>query len=130
MITKTRKILIIDDDEILVDEMAEILRTVGFYVDTLNSGTRAVERACKVKPDLILLDMKLDGKSGFQIADDLKNLPETAHIPILAMTGSFTEKQHASFMLRMGIDALFLKPFAIQDILSKIELLTNDNQKS
>ena len=121
-----KKVLVIEDDPELLYEIKEALILSGYEAEGLSSGVHAAEKACAMKPDIILLDLKLGVKSGFQVADDLKNLPETKNIPIIVMTGSFTEKQHAAFVHRLGVEQFILKPVKLEDVLSRIELLTSE----
>jgi DNA-binding response OmpR family regulator len=121
---KKKRILIVDDDETFLEELDNTMQMCGYDTITRNSGKTVVKDADEKKPDVILLDMKINGKSGFQIADDLKHVPATSNIPIVAMTGIFTERLHRTFMKGLGIDECVLKPFNPLDIISKIEFLT------
>ncbi len=121
---KKKRILIVDDDETFLEELNNTMQMCGYDTITRNSGKTVVKDADEKKPDVILLDMKINGKSGFQIADDLKHFPSTSNIPIVAMTGIFTERLHRTFMKGLGIDECVLKPFNPLDIISKIEFLT------
>jgi DNA-binding response OmpR family regulator len=121
---KKKRILIVDDDETFLEELDNTMQMCGYDTITRSSGKTVVKDADEKKPDVILLDMKINGKSGFQIADDLKHFPSTSNIPIVAMTGIFTERLHRTFMKGLGIDECVLKPFNPLDIISKIEFLT------
>jgi response regulator NasT len=121
---KKKKILIVDDDETFLEELDNTMQMCGYDTITRNNGKNVVKDADEKRPDVILLDMKINGKSGFQIADDLKHFPSTSTIPIVAMTGIFTERLHRTFMKGLGIDDCVLKPFNPLDIISKIEFLT------
>jgi DNA-binding response OmpR family regulator len=121
---KKKRILIVDDDETFLEELDNTMQMCGYDTITRTSGKTVVKDADEKRPDVILLDMKINGKSGFQIADDLKHFPSTSDIPIVAMTGIFTERLHRTFMKGLGIDDCVLKPFNPLDIISKIEFLT------
>lgn len=120
---RSRRVFIVDDDTALLDELSYALGAAGHCVTLCSEALRAVAAAAAARPDIIVLDLKMGGKSGFQIADDLKHLPETAGIPILAMTGHFMERQHAVFMRQCGIDNCMLKPIDPQDLIGAIERL-------
>ena len=117
------RILIIDDNVKLLDELKEMFVMEGYDAEVTSSGASAVATVYQFRPDLILLDLKLNGKSGFQIADDIRHLPEIAGIPIIAMTGHYTENLHKSFMKKCGINDYLIKPFNPLDIMSKLEML-------
>ncbi|MDH5662424.1 MAG: response regulator [Elusimicrobiota bacterium] len=116
-----KKILIIDDDREFGEELRELLELEGYNTTAFFDGTSALGMISRIKPDVILLDLKLTGKSGFQIAYELKSFPKTADIPIIAMTGFFTEKEHAELMDICGIQTCLIKPFDSRDVIGKIE---------
>ncbi len=119
------RILIVDDDKLFLQELKETLAMSGYEIFPVSDSRAAVKTADEVKPDAILLDMKMDGMSGFQVADDIRHFASTAKIPIVAMTGCFTEKQHLNFMKSLGIDDCILKPFNPADVIEKIEGLVS-----
>jgi DNA-binding response OmpR family regulator len=115
------KVLVIDDNKTLLRELKEMFTLEGYEVEVSSSGTKAIETVYKYRPDIIFLDLKLDEKSGFQIADDIRHLPEISGIPIIAMTGYYTEQQHKSFMKKCGINDYLIKPFQPMDVFDKLE---------
>jgi response regulator NasT len=121
---KRKKVFIVDDDKAFLDELKHMLVSNNYVVDAINEVSGVVKRAEEKQPDIIFLDMKMSGKTGFQVADDLKHFPTTCSIPIIAMTGSFTEKQHLNFMKSLGICDCIIKPFEPRDFISKIEEYT------
>ena len=66
-----KKILIIDDDPEFLDEINDLLSHTGYKVTAVNDSTRAVDTANEIKPDVILLDLRMKNVSGFEIADSL-----------------------------------------------------------
>ncbi|MBF0491101.1 MAG: response regulator, partial [Candidatus Omnitrophica bacterium] len=83
-------------------------------------------------PDLIITDLKMKPKSGFQLADELHNSFQTKAIPIIAITGFFTEKEHMLMMKMFGMKHAILKPFNPSDLIAKIESVLKEtkNQSS
>jgi DNA-binding response OmpR family regulator len=119
-VTKPR-ILIVDDNEELLEELENLLKLGGYDVIALSDGAMVMDIALKNKPDLILLDLKMSPKSGFQIADEARYSEHLKNIPIIAMTGFFTEKQHFLMMKLCGIRTSILKPFRPLNLITKIE---------
>lgn len=115
------RILIVDDNVELLEELENLLSMGGYDVTALSDGTKVFEVALKDKPDLILLDLKMSPKSGFQIADELRNSIILKDVPVVAMTGFFTEKQHLLVMKLCGIKTSILKPFRPLNLITKIE---------
>jgi DNA-binding response OmpR family regulator len=118
--TKPR-IMIVDDNVELLEELENLLNLGGYNVSAISDGTKVLEAALKDKPDLILLDLKMSPKSGFQIADEARHSSVLKNIPIVAMTGFFTEKQHFLMMKLCGIKTSILKPFRPLNLITKIE---------
>jgi len=118
--TKPR-IMIVDDNEELLEELENLLTLGGYDVVAISDGTKVFDVALKNKPDLILLDLKMSPKSGFQIADEVKNAVFLKDVPVVAMTGFFTEKQHHLMMKLCGIRTSILKPFRPLNLITKIE---------
>lgn len=116
-----RKIMIVDDDKEFLEELNEILLLSGYEVIAVNEAESVLETAVKTKPDLILMDLKMPVKTGFQIADELRHFTELSHIPVLAMSGFFTKKEHQLLMKICGIKKCLKKPFNPLDVITQIE---------
>lgn len=121
-----RKIIIIDDDKQLLDELKEALSLNDFDVAGFNSGSAAIDVAAMIKPDVILLDLNLGGINGFEVAKRLKRIPETAHVPIIAITGYFTKKEYDLAVGLFGMKACMKKPFTPQDAVFQIEKVLSE----
>ncbi len=120
--TRTNPLLMLVDDNVeLLEELENLLKLGGYDVIATSDGTKVFDIAMKNKPDLILLDLKMSPKSGFQIADEVRNSLLLKDIPVIAMTGFFTEKQHFLMMKLCGIRTSILKPFRPVNLISKIE---------
>jgi DNA-binding response OmpR family regulator len=127
-----KKIMIVDDDKDFLEELNEVLILNGFYTIMVRDGTAALDAAKMQRPDLILLDLKLDGMNGFQVADSLKRIQATAHIPIIGITGilfKIKNNLEDNFFL-MDFCNMFHKPFNPLELIDKIEeiLLENKDQ--
>lgn len=117
------KIMIVDDDEDFLDELQESLRLEGYEAATFTTGASALKAARKSKPDLAILDLKMRGKSGFQVAEALRGMEETKNIPIIAMTGFYTQAEHGKLMKTCGINFCLIKPFTVAVVKHKIALI-------
>lgn len=116
-----KDILIVDDDLEFASELQELLSLSGYGASVINDSRLAVSAASTQKPDLILLDIKMNNMDGFQVLEKLKEAPETRSIPVIAMTGYFTEEEHSRLMSMCGIEACLKKPFNALDLIAKIE---------
>ena len=116
-----KKIMLIDDDKDFLKEMSEILKLSGYEVFLFSDSTNATIEAISLKPDLILLDLKMDNKSGFKVADELRLTEVTKDIPVIAITGVFTRKEHELLMKVCNIRESLIKPIKPLDIIAVIE---------
>jgi CheY-like chemotaxis protein len=83
----TRRLILLVEDMLDARELyAEYLTYTGFSVVTAINGHEAVSLARMLKPDLILMDIRLPGMDGLEATADLKHDPELAHIPVVAIT--------------------------------------------
>src|SRR5579863_10605155 len=114
-------IMIVDDNVELLEELENLLKLGGYDVIAISDGSKVFDAALKNKPDLILLDLKMSPKSGFQIADEARNSLLLRDVPVIAMTGFYTEKQHFLMMKLCGIKTSILKPFRPLNLFTRIE---------
>ncbi|OGS23630.1 MAG: hypothetical protein A2297_08350 [Elusimicrobia bacterium RIFOXYB2_FULL_48_7] len=115
------KVIVIDDDETYLEEFRSMLVSNGYSVETTSDCMGAVNAIIRSRPDVIILDLKMKEKNGFQIAAELSLIPETSDIPIIAITGYFKEREHVGFMKINGIKDYLIKPINPKDIITKIE---------
>jgi DNA-binding response OmpR family regulator len=115
------QIFVVDDNVELLEELEKLLQSGGYEVTAISEGDRLFQEAYKKKPDLVLLDLKMTPKTGFEIADEMKHSSILKDVPVIAMTGFFNEKQHFLMMKLCGIKAAIFKPFHPVNLIAKIE---------
>lgn len=81
-----KKILLVEDDPFLSSLLGNRLRREGLEVSAAKSGSEAAKTLSSDKPDLILLDIILPGKSGFEILEDIRSNPGSAKIPVIVIS--------------------------------------------
>lgn len=121
-----KRILIVDDDPEFLQEMRETLRLSGYEVDSLDRANSVLDRALENPPDLILLDLKMAGMTGFEAIKGLRGSPRTAQIPIIAMSGYFSEQKDCTLFDFFHIKECLQKPFHPLDVISHIESTLKD----
>ena len=116
--------MVIDDEEDLL-MMARIrLESNGYDVMTLDSGERALEVIKAEKPDLILLDIVLAGKNGYDVCSELKEDKLTRGIPVIVFSAYYKgEEGFKKNSEAVWADDYILKPFESQTLLDKIKAL-------
>ncbi len=120
--------ILLADDSPHAQRMGErILREEGFEVVSLTDGDAALLRLSDVDPDLIVADVFLPGKSGFELCRHVKNNPMFKHVRVVLTAGllePFDEEEAA----RAGCDAILKKPFEASKVMSTIDPLVKEAQ--
>lgn len=102
-------ILLVEDDPTDLKLFSAVLEASGHRILKKGSAEQAVEEIKARKPEVILLDLKLPGMDGLELARRLKQGPDTQHIPIVAITAA-PEKFSREEALAAGCDAYIVKP--------------------
>jgi diguanylate cyclase (GGDEF)-like protein len=114
-----QSILVVDDNPVIVKILEGLLTRVGYLVMKARNGEEALEAIAAVKPDLVLLDVDMPGRSGFAICRDLKKNPHTNDIPVLFVT-ALAEKQEIIDGFAAGGQDYIIKPFAHAELLARV----------
>jgi DNA-binding response OmpR family regulator len=117
--TMTHKILIVDDEPNILMSLEFLLKKEGFQIDTAGDGDAALDKVRSFAPDLILLDVMMPKKSGFEVCEILRadSAIRQPHIIMLTAKGRDTEQAKG---MALGADAYMLKPFSTKDLVAKI----------
>lgn len=113
-------ILAIDDDENLRDTISVMLEQEGFRPVLAEDGRSGYEKALTLKPDLILVDLRLPGMSGMEICKQLRGARIQTPIIVLSAVGEEIDKV---LLLEMGADDYVVKPFGTRELLARIRAL-------
>lgn len=116
-----KKIMIIDDDLEYLDEIAWFLNSRGYEAIPIFETGSVEEVAKAMKPDVILLDLKLKGESGLNVALKIRKLGKTDDIPIIGITGYYGEGECARMIQGFNIKKTLFKPIDPEDIVKAIE---------
>ena len=112
----TPHILVVDDDPSIRDLVAEYLGKNDMHVSTAESGREMFELFDHESIDLVLLDLKLPGEDGMQLARDLR---ERAAVPVILLTGR-NEEADRVMGLELGADDYVTKPFSPRELLARV----------
>jgi CheY-like chemotaxis protein/DNA-binding CsgD family transcriptional regulator len=112
-------VLIVDDVPDNLSVLHDALDESGYTVLIATSGQAALQRAVQALPDVILLDAMMPGMDGFEVARRLKATPQTAHIPIIFMTG-LTESEYLVAALESGGVDYVTKPIKPKEVLARM----------
>ncbi|HEY7864315.1 MAG TPA: response regulator [Thermoanaerobaculia bacterium] len=118
----SRKILLADDS-LTIQKVVELTFSDSDYdLVCVGNGLRAVEALEGERPDLVLADVVMPEKNGYEVCEAIKSNPATAKIPVVLLTGTFEpfDRERAE---RIGADAIVSKPFDSQQLLTQVEEL-------
>lgn len=113
------KVLVIEDEETLVNNLADKLKAEGFNVGIAKDGETGLEKIRTEHPDLIVLDIMLPGLDGLSICRMVRHDTATAHIPIIMLTARGTEVDKI-VGLESGADDYIVKPFGLGEFLARV----------
>ncbi len=116
------KILIVDDERLLVEAIAYNLQKAGFAVVTAFDGESALTQAKTHVPQLIILDLMLPKISGWEICRALRQDPAFSSVPILMLTARGEEADKV-VGLEMGADDYMVKPFGMRELVARVRAL-------
>ncbi|MFZ0957756.1 MAG: response regulator, partial [Candidatus Sulfotelmatobacter sp.] len=117
-----RKILLADDSVTAQNMGRKILADAGYEVITVNNGSAALKKIAETKPDLIVLDVYMPGYSGLEVCQRLKEVKETARIPVLLTVGKL-EPFKPEEAKRVRAEGYIVKPFEASELLSALSKL-------
>jgi DNA-binding response OmpR family regulator len=117
--SKVKKVLVVDDDPVVIRLVKELLKTQGFAVETAKDGIDAMIMVQKNKPDLIILDIMMPELNGYDVLKTLKFQEDYKKIPIILLTAREQELDKRISQM-MGIDYL-QKPLDRELFLNKVQ---------
>ncbi len=120
----TGHVLLIEDERNIVEAISFILSREGWRVDTHLNGADATDAIRRSKPDVIVLDVMLPGKSGHEILREIKADPDLSDLPVLMLTAR-GQSRDREMALEAGVSRFMTKPFANADVLEAIRNLVD-----
>ena len=116
--TTQRRVVVAEDESLIRMDIVETLRDQGFeVVGEAGDGNRAVELAFELKPDLMVMDIKMPDLDGLSAAEKIADLK----IPVVLLT-AFSQQELVTRAAEVGAMAFLVKPFSPQDLLPAIEI--------
>lgn len=120
----TKRVVLVEDELNIAEAIRFLLSNEGWRVETLANGATAVDVIRKAIPDLVMLDVMLPGKSGFEILHDLRADPALETLPVLMLTarGQARDREMAE---KAGVSRFMTKPFSNAEMLDAVRELTS-----
>ncbi len=124
-----KRVLVADDEEIILQTISDILSKYGCVVDIAKEGQDAVEKIKNNDYDIILSDIKLPGRSGYEVFSAAKDKDE--EVPVIFMTGFGYDPNHSIIRARQeGLSGVLYKPFKVDELLSVLREAIREKQSS
>ncbi|MDF1676776.1 MAG: response regulator [Vicingaceae bacterium] len=115
-----KKILLIEDDQVMRENIAELITLTGYEVEVAENGMIGIEKTTSFKPDLIICDIMMPELDGYGVLYILSQKPETASIPFIFLTAK-SEKDDLRKGMELGADDYLFKPFDSTELIRAIK---------
>lgn len=122
------KKILLADDSITIQKVVELTFSDGDYeVVAVNNGAKAIQKLSEMRPDIILSDIIMPEKNGYEVCEFVKSRPEFRTIPVILLTGTF-EPFDPDRADKAGCDAVVTKPFESQSLIHKVDELIQQSE--
>jgi DNA-binding response OmpR family regulator len=115
-----KKILIVDDEPNIVISLEFLMKKEGFEVAVASDGDEALALVASFDPDMLLLDVMMPKKSGFEVCEALRADPQRAGLKIVMLTAKGRDTEMVKG-LAIGADAYVTKPFSTKELVDKVK---------
>lgn len=119
-----KKILIIEDDELMIKILKFILKKEGYQLSVIKDGLSAVEQIHSINPDMVITDLLLPYKSGLEVIRFVKENFEKTPLIVLSSLGE--EEHSVSEVFKLGADDFIAKPFNPNELVLRVKRLLNN----
>ena len=120
-----KHVVLVEDETNIAEAIRFLLGREGWRVETLANGATAVDVIRNANPDLVMLDVMLPGKSGFEILKELRADAALADLPILMLTAR-GQTRDREIALEAGVSRFMTKPFSNEEMLAAVREMTAD----
>lgn len=122
MNSPARKVLIVDDEPNIVTALEFLFRRSGYDVRQAVNGAEALEQIEAYRPDVVLMDVMMPVKSGYEVCQKMRERPDLAQIKIVMLSAKGSEAE-VNKGLSLGADLYITKPFSTQELVATIDRL-------
>ena len=120
---KKPKIFIVEDDVFMVELLANELKNAGLETYSFQIGQTAIDSFSKLQPDLIVLDLLLPDKNGFEVLREIRRMPNGVQVKVMVLS-NIAEDADKEEAKRLGVQAYLVKAnYSLPEILAKIQAL-------
>ena len=119
----SKHVVLVEDETNIAEAIRFLLGRDGWRVETLANGGNAAEVIRAARPDLVMLDVMLPGKTGFEILAELRSDDSLADMPILMLTAR-GQSRDREMAMQAGVSRFMTKPFSNEEMLTAVRELT------
>ncbi|MEM8857694.1 MAG: response regulator [Chloroflexota bacterium] len=123
----TSQVLIVDDQALMRNHMYRLLKGEGYDLHFAENGVDALAKIYELKPDLVLLDVRMPGMNGFDVCRKVRSNPATADIPIIMVT-AFDDRAARLRGIEAGADDFIPKPYDTLELQARVRTITRLNR--
>ncbi len=116
---KMVKVLYVEDEPLQRELINQLLQLAGLEIQLAENGMEGVEKARAWKPDVILMDVRMPGLSGFETIEQIKKSPALADTPVIVLS-AWATAQHTAHAKELGVKWYITKPFNLDDLVNTI----------
>jgi DNA-binding response OmpR family regulator len=121
-VSELRKVLIVDDEPNILTALEFLFRRSGYDVRLASNGAEALEQVETYRPDVMLLDIMMPVKNGYEVCQNVRERPHLAGMKIVMLSAKGSEAE-INKGLSLGADRYVTKPFSSKDLLAMIDQL-------
>jgi two-component system OmpR family response regulator len=119
-------ILIAEDEPSILESLDFILRRAGWTISSVTDGDAALEAVRRLKPRVVVLDVMLPKRSGFEVLKQIRANPETQALPVLILTAK-GQQQDRRIAEQLGADVFVTKPYANAEVVGAVRQLLGED---
>jgi len=121
----TKRVLIADDEPNIVASLEFLMEQAGFEVKVAADGSAALALVGSFRPDLVLLDVMMPVKNGYEVCQSLKSNPDTRGVKVILLSAKGRDVEVAKG-LELGADAYVTKPFSTRELVARVKGLLGE----
>ena len=122
-VAENHRVLVVDDEPHIVRQLEFVLGHAGFEVMTAANGIEAMESVRERRPSIVLLDVMMPRKNGYEVCEEIKSDPTLRDIYVVLLTAK-GQQEDRTRGLSVGADEYVLKPFSPADVVQRVKELT------
>ena len=120
-----KKVLVVDDEEVIRQFLRTLLAKWGYEVEEAEDGVKALEQLAKDNYDLLICDILMPNKNGWEVLKEIKSNPKIKEIPVIVLTG---KKEDSDIFRGYELGAIYYmtKPFTIAQLLHTLQRIIGE----